>query len=75
MEDGGWQQEEGLDHRKSIQSLGRDIQDLTSELKQKLMDFKNYFRNEIKQEFNNFKTAIYQELQSIVRMSATKVQV
>lgn len=50
---------------KAIQNLGRNIQELKTEIKQELMDFKNDFRNDIKQEFNNFKTEINQKLQSV----------
>lgn len=56
MESGG---EEGdLTIAKATQNLGRDIQNLKTELKQELLDFKN--------EHGTFKTEITQKLQSIV---------
>ena len=57
MESGG--KEGDLTIAKAIQNLGRDIQNLKTELKQELLDFK-------KSELGTFKTEINQKLQSIV---------
>lgn len=48
---------------KALQKLGRDIQNLKNEIKS--MDFKKKFRNNIKQELNNFKIEISLKLQSV----------
>lgn len=50
--------EEDLTSAKAIENLGRDKQNLKTELKQELMDFKKHFRNYIQREFNSFRTEI-----------------
>lgn len=42
-----WRRGDGVEisTTKAIQNLGRNIQDLKTELKQELVDFKNYYQH------------------------------